>query len=403
MNISLPSNFIVFIFIILALNTFPTIYIIFTKDISDLYGISNYDSYLEAANTLLICNIVVLFFFITSYIVFSKKIFLIIEKKTAYEQTFFYKRYFKIRPVFLFLSIVSVGSFFYLIGFSKLSLLGSGVDAWEFRMIGFDDTPRILQAANEAARRILLPLLLIIEYSNIIVNKTRKKLTILIIGTYIIGIISTLDRAPMLTLFVLFAYAHLLINPSKFKFIFTSVLSIFLIGIIAAVTTYIQYNILEFNLEIILSTMQDFFLHRVLLVPSIAAIQLSFENFPIGADFLYLKYSRLGALFGADYVGTEQDLSLYVTPVGFIGDVWRNLGFIGIFFVSIFLGFFSAWLDKKTINSYWQVSLAISFLYFAFILFLIFGVFFSQGSFMQIIFLVFVSSYLGKNKRKSNA
>ena len=65
--------------------------------------------------------------------------------------------------------------FFYKVGFQKLSLLGTEMDAWQFRMIGFDDTSRILIAFNELARRVILPFFLVIELLNVLLVTRYKK------------------------------------------------------------------------------------------------------------------------------------------------------------------------------------------------------------------------------------
>lgn len=397
MKITIPSSLFSFVIIIFFLNLAPSFYIVYNKDISNLYGESDPNLYLQAANQLFLYTTLSFLSFLIIYYLTSKRLVFFFYKPIRQLTPKLIYSYSAIRLLTLVTAGIFVLWFFYVIGLPKLLLLGSDFDSWEFRMIGFDDAPRFLQAANEAARRILLPFLLIVEYCKKVILKEKNfNVLFLIFFLYILGIISTLDRAPMLTLFVIIGFIHLSINASVYKFLIFSILSIVILGVIATITTYLQYNITSFDSSIFLPTIKDFFLHRVLLVPSIAAIQLSFEYFPDSSDLLYLKYSRLGALLGFDYIGTEQDLSIYVTPVGYIGDSWRNFGLWGVFFVSGFLGAFSVWIDNKIYLLSWLPSLIISFLFFALILFLVFGVFFSQGALIQIIFLIGIINFFSK-------
>ena len=164
----------------------------------------------------------------------------------------------------------------------------------------------------------------------------------------------------------------------------------------ASVMTYFQYNILNFNLLTIVNSAQHFIMHRVLMVPTYAALELSYIRFPIDDLFLNFQYTRLGALFGLEYIGTEGARSVYVAPVGYLADSWRNYGYIAVAFTSFLLGLLASFIDRhnKKLNIY--LLTAVSFLFIAFILFLVFGVFYSQGSFIQMIFICFIILVLNK-------
>lgn len=397
----IPSSFLIFYFIISVFFLFPSLYIVFTNDISNLYRYTNSTQYINAVYDFINSIFLSFIVFFIAYLFLKNKILLFSNKKVNIFGTFelvFLRKYIILRKYLLPLSAFMVSYFFYKVGFSKLALLGSDIDAWEFRMIGFDDTPHIIVAFNELSRRMLLPFLLIVELTQLTINKNYTKYYFYIVLIFfIIGIISTLDRAPLMILIIIFIYKYIFIYPSKKKLFFGIFISIFAISVMASIMTYYQYNIVDFDLSTIIGSAKDFIAHRVLLVPTYAALELSYVRFPIEEPFLNFKFTRLGALFGLDYIGTENDNSVYVTPVGYLADSWRNFGYIAIIFTSFVLGSFAAFIDNRYKYSSFYLSIAISFLFFSFILFLVFGVFYSQGGIMQIIFIVFLFFYFNKN------
>ena len=69
----------------------------------------------------------------------------------------------------------------------------------------------------------------------------------------------------------------------------------------------------------------------MVLDPSLTSYRYSFELIRNANDFLYLKYSRLFSLISGNYVNSSSADSIFVTPVGIVGDLWRNFGNLGIF------------------------------------------------------------------------
>lgn len=388
----IPSAFLVFYTIVSIFFLFPSMSILWTGKISNLYRDTAYDQYIDGTHSFIISILLSYFIFFISYFIFRRKQLLFVNiniYKHEEHTNNFLKKYKKIRRYLIPVTSVMILYFFYKVGFSKLLMLGSGVDPWKFRMIGFDDTPHIVVILNELARRVLLPFMMIIELTNITIYKSvSKKYLYIVMFLFIIGIISTLDRAPLMMFIVIFMYIYLVINPSFKKLIYGVFVSLLLLSLLASVMTYFQYNMLNFDIFTILESAQDFIMHRVLMVPTYAALELSYVRFPIEEPFLDFQYTRLGALFGATYVGTETAQSIYVAPVGYLADSWRNFGYFGVAVTSFILGTLSAFIDNKYKILSFHLSIVVGFLYLSFILFLIFGVFYSQGAFVQMIFII---------------
>jgi hypothetical protein len=273
-------------------------------------------------------------------------------------------------------------------GYQKLLLLGSSTDAWAFRIIGYNDTNRILTAGLEIARRILLPFALTVHLSKPKVDRTAsdKRRIRVIIALQLIGSLMTLDRFPIMLLLFALAYFGLAHVDTSFKRIRVLLTRTTAALMVAGATTYIQYNITRFSPGQAALAGWNFLLHRLITVPSVAAVELSYIYFPAGAEPLYLAYSRLGALVGRRYIGLGQDSSLYVTPCGALGDAWRNFGWPGVLGLGLAMGLVGAWLDgvhgvadtrSRQVVVFGAVSLSF---------YLIFGVVFSQGVLAQAFF-----------------
>jgi hypothetical protein len=300
-----------------------------------------------------------------------------------------------------------IGCFFVFIyfvtgGYEKITSYGSGMDAWEFRIIGYGDRSGILTAILEISRKIILPFscLYFLNYSTIKQDKVGFKNYLFLFCLLLAGIM-TFDRAPILLFFVLVVFKKYSLGASLSKTILLPLLLMIGVILIAGITTFIQYNITEFSFISVFETGIAFFLHRTVVVPSVASIELSFYQFPLGSNKLNLEFSRLGALFGKDYISIrDDDVSIYVSPVGFIADIWRNFGILGCIIVSIVLGYYFAMVDYLIEKLDPLSKIAISFTSISLCFYFIFGVFFSQGVFAQFFFLFFVSVYLQIDGRK---
>jgi hypothetical protein len=294
--------------------------------------------------------------------------------------------------------------YFFLSGYQKLSLLGSGVDAWDYRMIGFDDTSLILKVLLETSRRVLLPFLLVteiirIKYCGGKLLSIKNIYLFMLIAVMLISIASTLDRGPLLVFFMAIIFPLLMINPNIYRFVRSSFFGLATIGIFASVLTYLQYNKTEFSYDQILFSAIQFIFQRVFLDPSFTAISLGFDLFPAGGEFLNFRFSRIGVLFGSDYIGTESSDSVFVAPVGAVADAWRNYSYLGVVFTAFINSLIAIRVDhfiKRRASL--PFSLSISFVYFSFVFFQVFGVFYSMGAFFQIFFLLILPFFLKNYK-----
>jgi len=389
------------------LNLLPGLFIYFSKYQEGLYIITSEVLYTTATELYLIAIFIFLFTFsVSRYILFGGGSWFSLRYKNIPSlkyaidknrvQLFLIPFYIAWIGVALIWIYVAMG------GYEKLLSLGSGMDSWEFRLIGYDDRSRFLIAALEASRRVLLPYaaLYFFMIRSIGVRFPKWFVTFLLF-TQFVGAIVTLDRAPILLFFIMLIYVKLCQGSGILYFvkIFSGIfITVLLLG---GVTTFIQYNLSGFSLVDVLTTGLDFFIHRSVIVPSIASIELSFHYFPIDSEKLLLIYSRLFALIRGDYVGSQEILSIYVTPVGAIADIWRNLGFLGIFFVAIFLGWYFRCLDdfiRKSSPVMWVVG---SFNVLSLCFYYVFGVFFSQGVFFQmaLVYWLFRMDYLNYHRQ----
>lgn len=375
------------------LNLLPGLYIYIFQYYEGLYINTTESLYTTAAELYLVAILIFLMVFSASRYIFfgggvwfSRRCINISDIRDAVIKNRL--QFFKLPTHLAWIGVVAIWVYFVMGGYEKLLNLGSGMDSWEFRLIGYDDRSRFLIAALEAARRVLLPYaaLYFFVVRSIGVRFSKVMLAFLLFSQFV-GAVITLDRAPILLFFLMLIYVKLcrggtighLVKFGSFVF-----LSIVLLG---GVTTFIQYNLSGFSMVDVITTGLDFFIHRTVVVPSIASIELSFHLFPFDSEKLLLAYSRLTALVGGDYVGSQEDLSIYVTPVGAIADIWRNFGIFGVVLVAIFLGWYFRCLDdfvRKSSPVMWIVGgfnvLSLCFYY-------TFGVFFSQGVVFQMILI----------------
>ena len=265
-------------------------------------------------------------------------------------------------------------------GLAKLDALGSDMDGRTFRYKGFDDMQRIYLILLAVARRFILPLLIL--YLGIL-RRFDVKVSFLfysmLVCLQLFACSLTFARAPFLTLLLVIVIPNLLLGSKirRISYLFITLISVIFI---AGVVTNLQYNITQFSVFDAVGMGWNFLHNRMLFVPNVVPIHDAFSIIPTTADPLYLRFSRLGALFGASAVGTETNLSVFVSPVGYVGDVYRNFHYFGLVVFSVFTGILFFWLDNK----FKQLgALQVVFLFFsllALIFYWIMGVVFSMGA-----------------------
>ena len=374
----------IFLTILIVFQFIPGLYIYFSNTQEYLYGdISNYSE--SAIFYLISVGFFLAVFILTRFVILRGAGFWIKKFTNLEDWVDIYtknKSLLLLPRIFAVFSLVSILIYFFTGGYEKLLLMGSDIDAWEYRLIGYDDRSRVLTAILEISRRVFLPVAILYF---LLIRKIGKEeygnFLILLIFIQLLAATMTMDRAPFFVLLILFFFNYFT-GAKSIRNVFIFLLIGFIsIVLLAGIVTNLQYNIVDFNTANVLGMGLDFFVHRMWLVPSIAPIELSFSLFPWDGDKLWLEYSRLGALVTGQYVGTSEAHSIYVAPVGAIGDIWRNFGLVGLFVISIFLAFYFRGLDLMA-NKVSPIALVVgNFLVFALCFYWVMGVFFSQGAF----------------------
>lgn len=417
-KIKTPSPSRIFFYSYLVFNLLPSFYLFITNHFESLYGVPNTSAYYTALRL----NLEMIILFGALYIIFSFffKIVFKVKKSKSVVSVYDNKKIFsgnvisesgsdrfiisektyKLVLLFGCFGATLVWIYFFTGGYEKLFLIGADVDQWEFRIISYDDRSRILIALLEIARRFILPFtcVYLLVHNSLNLKYTNKKLVYFMLFTLLISGAMTLDRGPILLFFIMFIFVKINFDITKTQYFLFGIVSFIGIIFLASFLTYIQYNILDFTYSQIIETAFNFIWHRTILVPSIASIELSYFNFPLYSDKLYFSFSRLGAVFGKDYIAIGDEKSIYVTPVGFIADIWRNIGLLGVIFFSIFLAYLFRHLNYLQNKMSPITRIPFSFTVLSFCFFLIFGVFFSQGIFVHIILMFLVSVFLRNEK-----
>lgn len=300
--------------------------------------------------------------------------------------------------IFFWMALVSITLVwlnFVLGGYEKLALFGQDISKLDYRLIGFDDRSRILTAILQLARRLTLPFcaiyfLLLTRYS----KNYSLTFNVAIIFSLFVGILITLDRGPFMLFVVMFAYIFYCTAKNAFKIGIYGLVLVIVMTILGGVLTFIQHNIQDFSFDEVLNTGNEFIFNRAVMAPNFVPIELSYGLFDFSSDKLWLKHARITALFTGEYVGTLQEDSIYVGPVGAVADIWRNTGLIGIVAIGTMVGFYFRTIERLIRNADPIIQVAASFTVITLVFYFIYGTFFSQGVFIQMIFLYFVLKYV---------
>lgn len=412
----IPSR--IFFYSYLVFNLLPSIYLLSTNYYEGLYDVPDTISYYNALSL----NLVVVLLFGIFYTLFSYFLKFFFKFKNNNSTIKIFDKFnifngnvislsgvdkyiisvktYKLVVYFGLFGSVLVWLYFFTGGYEKLLLIGSDTDQWEFRIISYDDRSRLLIAFLEISRRFILPFtcvyLLVLNSLNL---KYTKSLTIyFLLFTQFLSGVMTLDRGPILLFFIMFVFVKINFEVSRKAYVFFGLISFLGVIFLASFLTYIQYNILDFSFAQIVETAFNFIWHRTILVPSIASVELSYFNFPFNSEKLFFAFSRLGAIFGNDYIAIGDENSIYVTPVGFIADIWRNIGLIGVILFSFVFAILFNHLNYLQSKMSPLLRIPYSFTVLSFCFFLIFGVFFSQGIFVHI-FLMYIVSFIFRNEK----
>jgi len=295
----------------------------------------------------------------------------------------------------ILLSAVFTVTYGYNGGLYKISLLGSSMDPRSFRFLNFNEVPREYTYLLQIARRIVLPA--VIFGSVVLLRLGSRQFAIPLLLSCILQIVAgamTFARAPFVMLVVALAMGLYFTQPSVFRKFLTVLSSLVLLVVVSGSITFLQYNIVDFDIGQVITTGIDFSINRAWLVPAAVPINLSFSVFNGYDDSLLLSGSRLFGLFSGKVIGTLQADSYIVAPVGYVGDIWRNFGVVGVFLSPIFFGLFFRWLDRIHANVSKMAQVVGSFFCVCLVFYWIMGVVFSAGAFLTLL----VVSYFYKTR-----
>lgn len=273
-------------------------------------------------------------------------------------------------------------------GYGKIAQFGEEISQLEYRLIGANDS-RIVTVLIQIARRLILPFCIIyLTVLRLYGAKVSLKYLMFLNVSLFIGVVITLDRAPLMLMVIMYFYISYIKAKSltKLGLITASMLSS--VVMLGGVTTFIQHNIQDFALDDVVLTGLNFISNRAVMAPNFVPIELSYGLFDFSSDKLNLEHARLLSLFTGNYVGTREDASLYVGPVGAIADIWRNLGVFGIILFGFAIGIFFAYLDVAVRALEPVACAAVTFTVISLTFYFYYGTFFSQGVFLQIFFLL---------------
>lgn len=207
-----------------------------------------------------------------------------------------------------------------------------------------NELPLAVQFSYEILRRMILPWCVLYAFFR---SRPRVGRWIIIYRSLFVYalIVCTLslDRAPVFGLIAMLIMARALANNWSIMALATSFKTLIWIGVLGAAGGLI--SILQYQSAILWETFTYNFRYvlwyRTILDPAFMAAYYSFTVFDNPSEFLFGRDIRLFSIFGFKYVDSLYgigDLRNTVAPVTFVGDLWRNWGWIGVVLGTIILG-----------------------------------------------------------------
>ncbi|MDD5208171.1 MAG: O-antigen ligase [Elusimicrobiales bacterium] len=377
----LPSPYLIFLLVHFIFYYIAVLYLAFGG--TDL-------NFCYTNNYLTIASIFLFAYLLPGLLFFRKKLLIRLPTILAADDKIYAKLY-KFAIFFVLCSAAYVIYYAFFSGRNKLFLLGSDLDANTFRFLGYDDDSRIFQIPLELARRVLLPLSLIYAAVAYYYGRARrdKILFVLVLPTLLLASVLTLDRGPVLLALVTLMFCLYIYTPTNSRF-FTVYLPVLivLLPLVGAVVTMLQHNLTEFDFGVIKEQSYAVALNRIWLDPLNMSCRDCFNAFDGWNGCLLLRYSRLTSFITGEYVGTYNDNSMYITPVGIVGDVWRNFGYIGIAILPILLASILLRVGTLMQKKHPVVNYIVAFLTLVFSFYVNYGNIFTYGAMILLFFIV---------------
>lgn len=276
-------------------------------------------------------------------------------------------------------------------GYQKIQMLGSNIDSVDFRFLGLNDRSKLISVPMELSRRILLPFVILAKMSlNRFTHAKNRSMLHLFLLVFVIVSIINLDRGPIMMCIVLLAYQLFSVHRSLIYRVVVGSIAVMAITFTGALFTFLQYNNLDFQFQDLVDTLDNILIDRIILSPVRMAQHWVFDRWSLFAEPLYLKYSRIGVLVGREYIGSHESVSYLIAPVGIIGDIYRNLGTKGMFFLGLLLGWLFLLIEYRLRFIPPVFQMPVNFVTLILAMYLYYGNIFSLGPFAIIVFLIFV-------------
>ena len=290
-------------------------------------------------------------------------------------------------------------AYFIFIAIDLINQLGTTeLDDDSFRFFLFDDRYRFANYILEISRRILLPIATTyIMFQSLLLKGKLSFISKFFWFTLFFAGIMTLDRAPVFIAIALLIMYFIIKADSIRRYAFYLICSLAILLIIGGLVTNLQYNQTQFSLINLIYQGFAVLINRLFYDPALMSLTYSFAIIDGVNDPLYLEYSRLGVLWGQSYVGTSSESSIYVAPVSFIGDIWRNFGVYPLFFFGAALSLILSYLSRLYDKSIILIRFPVLFLMIVWSFYIIVGNIFSLGPF-AILFMISILLLVGQTR-----
>jgi oligosaccharide repeat unit polymerase len=244
------------------------------------------------------------------------------------------------------LALAIVVLFFYFsINVQLVDLILKNPNALDPDWVRFAQTeiPKEMQYLFELARRVLLPLAMLYAYFRMAVDRGKWRWLFPAILTLALSVsLLTLDRSPPMAIMAMWAIAYLIVNRNRstkwigLGFIVTAAI------VMAGVISLFQYQSnTDVSLNEVIDTSWYVLTYRIFGSPQEMALR-AFETYNYDTYFLEGKFVRLFSVLGGGEYAESASFNVEVlaaAPVTFVGDLWRNWGWLGVLFGSAAYGF----------------------------------------------------------------
>ena len=272
-------------------------------------------------------------------------------------------------------------------GMAKILAIGSNLDGFEFRTIGWNHDNKFIQMPMELSRRAIMPFVILTKLTLARFHEGMERRSLFIfIALFGIATVINLDRGPLFVFIVMFAFYFWVHSKGILGKLWIALIGISTMAILGWAFTLLQYNSLDkFQLQNFLDSLFGVMVNRLILSPVIMGQTWVFD---FGHEPLYLQYSRISVLWGGAYVGHAEAFSQYVAPVGIIGDIERNFGTGYMTFFGLFLGLLFKSIQKLVTSLPEETKISLNFVALVLSLYLVHGGIFSLGPVALILFIL---------------